>query len=224
MRVIAVLAAICCLVSTAPADAASIAVVNTSQSSDATVRRAIAAVNLQLGVVASRWHVARHRLYLAGTARRTQWRVEVRERSPVKDPATLGLHAVDVKPLALVFARPTRRARFPLSMAISHEVLEMAVNPYVWENRTFDASQGKIVYREVADPVQQYGYRVGGAVVSDFVFPSWFDRAASCPCDVLGAVSSPFQLGRGGVMPYDPLLSLKRATRPAEPGQGGSGG
>lgn len=84
-----------------------------------------------------------------------------------------------------------------LSIAISHELLEMLVDP--WGNRFTQAadiepgSGGRLVFYlvEVGDPCEVYGYSVNGVQVSDFILPSFYDPQAAGPVDFLGRLPGP---------------------------------
>ena len=89
-----------------------------------------------------------------------------------------------------------------VSSALSHEVLELLVNPAVsfWA----DECQERQVALEVCDPVAGDNYeielpqgsfgRCERIAVSNFVFPSWFNaRATGQRFDHLGLLSRPFE-------------------------------
>jgi hypothetical protein len=118
---------------------------------------------------------------------------------------TLGYHDRDPhgRAYARVFAAPVLEhggdwARTELSVAsvISHEVLEVIVDPYV--NLWADDGAGRLYALEVADPVEAATYRIGGVTVSNFVLPAWFDPGAPGPYDQLGSLRAPFALDDGG--------------------------
>jgi hypothetical protein len=84
-----------------------------------------------------------------------------------------------------------------LSIAISHELLEMLVDP--WGNRftpaaDLDPNSGgqQVIYLvEVCDPCEISSYNVGGVAVSDFILPSFYDPNAAAPVDFLGTLAGP---------------------------------
>jgi hypothetical protein len=90
-----------------------------------------------------------------------------------------------------------------VSSALSHEVLEMLVDP----NCNLWASDGKgSVYTfEVCDPVEAPSYTVNEVSVSNFVTPSWFDSLAPATAqfDKLGQLTSPFSILKGGYVVYE---------------------
>ncbi|WP_230330094.1 hypothetical protein [Nocardia aurantiaca] len=108
-------------------------------------------------------------------------------------------------PMGKVFARSDINAGLQWSVTVSHELLEMLGDPdinlaaYVFTS----ASAGRIYAYEVADPCEadQYAYQIDGVLVSDFVFPSWFEnfrKAGSTQFDYGNHITAPFQLLPGG--------------------------
>jgi hypothetical protein len=98
----------------------------------------------------------------------------------------------------------------------SHELLEMLADPDC--NRVVmrhpDASTQVFYAQEVTDPVAAYedGYEKCGRVVSDFVFPSWFQPAAPrrgvTRFDERGLLDAPFKVRPGGYIGvYVPAIS-----------------
>jgi hypothetical protein len=98
-----------------------------------------------------------------------------------------------------------------VSSVLSHEVLEMYVDPYcnLWANN----DGGSVYSFEVCDPVEAPTYEVGGVSVSNFVTPAWFDPlsvgagAAPSPAgtvnfDHLGLLKAPFTIVKGGYVVY----------------------
>lgn len=89
-----------------------------------------------------------------------------------------------------------------VSSTLSHEVLEMFVNP----NCNLWASDGKgsVYSLEVCDPVEAPTYTVSGVSVSNFVTPSWFDpqAPATAQFDKLGQLTAGFSILPGGYMAY----------------------
>lgn len=84
-----------------------------------------------------------------------------------------------------------------LSIAISHELLEMLVDP--WGNRFTPgsdldpSSDGHQVFYlvEVGDPCEVSSYDIGGVAVSDFILPSFYDPNAAGQVDFLNALTGP---------------------------------
>lgn len=90
-----------------------------------------------------------------------------------------------------------------VSSVLSHEVLEMFVDPNcnLWAND----GQGSAYSFEVCDPVEAPTYTVSGVSVSNFVTPAWFDPLASATArfDKLGQLKSAFSILKGGYVVYE---------------------
>lgn len=82
----------------------------------------------------------------------------------------------DGQPISKVFVRSILDSNHSLSVAASHEICEMAVDPNL--QTSFQDEQGNWWAAEVCDAVQEdeYGYVIDGILVSDFVTPLWFDK------------------------------------------------
>lgn len=108
-------------------------------------------------------------------------------------------------PLAKVFVETIQRYSASLTVAASHELAEMLVDPLCsFYSTTMDPQTLYAV--EVCDPVEDdaLGFDVGGFKMSDFVYPDWFDRTAAgragARFDHVRAfgLSAPFQVLKGG--------------------------
>jgi hypothetical protein len=77
-------------------------------------------------------------------------------------------------PIAKVFAKVILADKSSVSVAASHEICEMAVDP--WLNSSYQDPEGAFWAGEVCDPVEdaESGYKIGGILVTDFVTPNWF--------------------------------------------------
>jgi hypothetical protein len=130
------------------------------------------------------------------------------------DQATfLGYHDVTDSglPLGKVFAATDQTFGFNWTITASHELLEMLIDPNI--NLTVfvqdDNSAGRLYAYELCDPCEadQYGYPIDGVMVSDFVFPAWFQsfqNPGNVQYDVTQRISRPFQLLPGGyISVYD---------------------
>ena len=93
----------------------------------------------------------------------------------------LGYHTETIRglPFGRVFVKTCIQYGYSWTVTLSHELLEMLVNPNI--NLTVfnqnSNTTGSIYFYEVGDPVEDdsYGYSINGVLVSDFVYPSWFD-------------------------------------------------
>lgn len=82
-------------------------------------------------------------------------------------------------PISKVFVRTILADKASLSVGASHELCEMAVDP--WLTSAYQDPNGAFWAGEVCDPVEddRYGYRIDGTLVSDFVTPDWFGHTHS---------------------------------------------
>jgi hypothetical protein len=100
-------------------------------------------------------------------------------------------------PRALIFVKDDIEGGFSWTVTVSHELLEMLVDPGC--ERT--ASVGALEYAyEVCDAPEDdsFGYAVDGVTVSDFVTPAWFTPGAAGPYDLRGHINAPLQVLGGG--------------------------
>ncbi len=119
----------------------------------------------------------------------------------------LGYHDVTNEglPLGKVFAKSDATYGDQWSATASHELLEMladpAINLTVFEEGVIG---GRLFAYEVCDACEadQFGYSIDGVLVSDFVFPSWFEsfRKPGTQFDQMKRISKPFHLLPGGYM------------------------
>jgi len=102
-------------------------------------------------------------------------------------------------PIAKVFVKTCLAGKSSVSVAASHEICEMAVDP--WLNGAFQDEHLVFWSAEVCDPVEddQYGYEIGGILVTDFVTPNWFGHPhVTGPIDFRGHARAPFEVLTGG--------------------------
>jgi len=130
-------------------------------------------------------------------------------------------------PISKVFAKTIADAKESLSVGASHEICEMAVDP--WLNGAFQDQSGVFWAGEVCDPVEddQYGYDIGGVLVTDFVTPNWFahqystgpidqNKKAMSAFEVLsGGYAQKFDANQGWVQITGSKARLSAAARPA---------
>ncbi len=119
----------------------------------------------------------------------------------------LGYHDVtnDGLPLGKAFAGSDLKMGYVWSVTTSHELLEMLGDPEI--NLTvFDqptADKGTLYAYEVCDACEadQFGYKIGEVLVSDFVYPAWFEssrKPGSAQFDFQKMINKPFELLKGG--------------------------
>lgn len=129
-----------------------------------------------------------------------------------------GVHDLtpDGFPIAKVFAGYVLEEHASVSVAASHELCEMAVDP--WLNSAYQDPKGIFWAGEICDPVEadNYGYKIGDILVADFVTPNWFGRQRSqCSLDFKGHVSKAFQVPTGGyAQKYDPQHGWQQIIGP----------
>jgi len=119
----------------------------------------------------------------------------------------LGYHDLtpDGLPAGKVFAGTDLKYGYTWSVTASHELLEMLGDPNI--NLTVliqqNDSAGTLYAYEVCDACEadQFGYTINGVLVSDFVYPSWFEdfRAeGSTQFDQTNRIHKPLDLLSGG--------------------------
>ncbi len=120
--------------------------------------------------------------------------------------STLGYHdlTTEGQPLAKVFVGPAKQAGQAWTTVFSHDVLEMLADPYICLTALTTSGAGWLLYPyENCDACQSdsYGYLIGDHLVSDFVYPTWFDPRESFGTrkfDYGKHITRPFELLPGG--------------------------
>jgi hypothetical protein len=111
-------------------------------------------------------------------------------------------------PISKVFVRTILTDKTSLSVGATHEVCEMAVDP--WLNSAYQDAGGIFWAGEICDPVEddRYGYEINGTLVTDFVTPNWFAHMyASGPLDFKTHSKNAFEVLTGG---YAQKFDLKK--------------
>lgn len=117
-------------------------------------------------------------------------------------------HLVNGRPVALVFVknvladRSVPRVRDKVSLAASHELAEMLVDP--GNNLWCDNGKGTFYAYEVCDAVESTFFRVNGLAMTDFLYPDYFNKIhkpKSAQLDHLKKVKQPFQILKDGYAP-----------------------
>jgi calcineurin-like phosphoesterase family protein len=147
-----------------------------------------------------------------GPPSRTSWLVILDDSDQAE---ALGYHDVTDEglPLGKVFVRTSREVGVNWTVTASHELLEMLADPEINLSVLVneDTRQASRLYAyEVCDPCEadQFGYRIGDVVVSDFVFPAWFQafrKPGSGSFDYCGQINVAFALLPGG---YASVLNI----------------
>ena len=117
-------------------------------------------------------------------------------------------------PISKIFVKTIQADKASLSVGASHEICEMAVDP--WLNSAYQDMQGVFWAGEVCDPVEddQYGYTIDGVLLTDYVTPNWFGhKDAQGPIDKQGHAHSAFQVLTGGyAQKWDPQKGWQQVT------------
>ena len=119
----------------------------------------------------------------------------------------LGYHDLtpDGLPIGKVFAASDLKAGTSWTVTASHELLEMLADPNI--NLTVfiqDANTTGTLYAyEVCDACEDdsFGYQINNILVSDFVYPAWFENfraQGSTQFDRMSQIQNPLQLLTGG--------------------------
>lgn len=134
------------------------------------------------------------------TVPKGSWAIIFLDNSDV--PGALAYHDLtsDGFPLSKVFVKTILSGGDPISIATSHELVEMLIDPAI--NLCCSGPDPKAMYAyETADPVEETSFTIDGIAMSNFVFPSYFEsfrKSGSTQFDQLKLVKKPFQLLAGG--------------------------
>jgi hypothetical protein len=142
------------------------------------------------------------------------WQLIVLDNSD--QASALGYHDLTKAglPLGKVFAGSDKQYGLSWTVTASHELLEMLgdpdINLTVFLERT--NTSGRLYAYETCDACEddQFGYKIGATLVSDFVYPAWFEsfrKAKSTTFDFGKHITKPFQLLTGGYIGYYDVLS-----------------
>jgi hypothetical protein len=117
-------------------------------------------------------------------------------------------------PISKVFVKTILADKASLSVGATHEIVEMAVDP--WLNSAYQDPSGTFWAGEIADPVEddQYGYEIGGVLVTDFVTPNWFaHQHAQTLIDLKSHAHKAFEVLTGGyAQKFDPKHGWQQVT------------
>jgi hypothetical protein len=113
----------------------------------------------------------------------------------------LGYHDLtkDGLPLSKVFVKTTLAAGELVSVTACHELCEMLVDPAI--NMWALGPKNVLYAYEMCDACEEETFPVNGIAMSDFVYPSFFERfrlPGSAKFDHLGKITAPFETLRGG--------------------------
>lgn len=135
------------------------------------------------------------------------------------DQATaLGYHdlTVDGLPLGKAFVLTDKQAGLQWTVTASHELLEMLGDPDInlWAFPHPDAQADRLYAYETCDACQAdaLGYVIDGTLVSDFLYPAWFESfrlPGSTQFDRQSHIQEPFQIAPGG---YSLVYDIRTGT------------
>jgi hypothetical protein len=107
----------------------------------------------------------------------------------------VGLHHLQGNPFAKVFVRSVLDSNEKVSVAASHELAEMLVDPAI---NLWCAGPRRLLYAyEVCDAVEEEEFLVDEIPMCDFVYPAYFDlsrKPKSVQFDHLNKLDRPFQI------------------------------
>jgi hypothetical protein len=145
--------------------------------------------------------VPRHRIPAAGS-----WWLVFLDNSDQADALAYHDLTNDGMPISKVFVKTLQSDKASVSVGATHELCSMAVDP--WLNSAYQDPKGVFWAGEVCDPVasDQYGYRIGDVLVTDFITPNWFvPEHASGNIDFQGHLHTAFAVLPGGyAQKFDP--------------------
>ncbi len=133
------------------------------------------------------------------------WWLAIMDNSDQAD--ALGYHDITSEglPLGKVFAATDQQYGLSWTVTASHELLEMLGDPDVNLSSFVQTggNTGTFYAYEVCDPCEldEQGYQIDGAKLSDFVYPSWFEgfrKPGSTQFDFMKRIDRPFKLLPGG--------------------------
>lgn len=135
------------------------------------------------------------------------WVINITDNSD--QAGALGYHylTTDGLPSGYAFVKTDIVNGYSWSVTISHELLEMLIDPYVNLAALVSLPNQKtrLYAYEVCDPCEEdnLGYTIDGYLVSDFVLPTWFEtfrKAGSTKFDFQNKITKPLQILTGGYM------------------------
>lgn len=187
--------------------------------SDKDVKAALPALQTQISRdFAAAWGIDASLRFVSKTERPapSEWWLAILDNSD--QAGALGYHDLTQEglPLSKVFAKTDQTYGESWTCTASHELLEMLADPCI--NLTvFDQDGGiggRLYAYEVCDAceAEEFGYKIDGVLVSDFVYPSWFQsfrKSKGTQFDHTKNIGKPFELIKGG---YIGVYDVTRGT------------
>ena len=126
------------------------------------------------------WGVGAKLVFARGRVPPHAYKIDVYEKvTDAEDEGFFGYHfSPQGYPIASIFAREDMGGDGTISITLSHEVLEMLVDPAcnLYARRSAEVGRPERIYfYEVCDAVQCVNYKIDGVAVCDFVYPAWFE-------------------------------------------------
>ncbi len=123
-----------------------------------------------------------------------------------RDASMEGYHDVTPEgmPMSKVFVKNILDQKDKVSVAASHELAEMLVDPNANLYSTGPKKNRHYDY-EVADPVEELFFEIDGIAVTNFVYPAYFEafhKKGATRFDHMGTLDRPFTLHLGGYQCY----------------------
>jgi hypothetical protein len=134
--------------------------------------------------------------------RKYDWALAFLDDADTEDKKLMAYHDLTPAglPLAKVFVRTLRDRGGSLSAAASHELVEMLVDPAT-NMMTTGPDRHAIYAYESADPVEDLTFDINGFAMTNFVYPSYFERfhkPGAVQFDAMKRIGRPFEIAKGG--------------------------
>jgi hypothetical protein len=196
--------------------APTIAVVNRSSVlTDSEIAPVVAAIQIQVDRdFAPAWGMPANLVFVPSTHQPepTAWVVQLLDTSDEK--GALGYHDMTNAdlPVAKIFAKDDQKYGLSWTVTLSHEVLEMILDPYIDSTVFVQNSEttGDLIALEACDACEDdsFGYKINDVLVSDFVLPAFFEHNRvphSTKFDFCGVLTEPLSIGKGGYLSIFPV-------------------
>ncbi|MFL6256848.1 MAG: hypothetical protein ACJ74T_17720 [Pyrinomonadaceae bacterium] len=129
------------------------------------------------------------------------YRLNIRRTAKEADKGFIGYHfSEEGYPIATIFAKEDLAEDKTVSDTLSHEILEMLVDPAcnLYAHRPAEGRRpARGYFYEVCDAVQAHKYKIGRHLVCNFVYPEWFEHTwapGKRKFDYLGLLNEPFEV------------------------------
>lgn len=148
------------------------------------------------------WGITAQIIFAEHAVPKDAYQIVIYDRPASKDDeGYLGYHfSPEGYPIASVFALEDMSEDGTISDTLSHEILEMLVDPgcNLYAHRPARGKRpGRGYFYEICDPVQCHKYKIDGILVVDFVYPEWYEyiwKPESRKFDHLGLIKRPFDV------------------------------